>query len=156
MGSALQNAPTYQTPIASLLHQNTGVKGAMSRMPSSTLSGARPLFGSQKCAHYVIRRCGSLALASSRRELLVSTTTTLLGAAAMSGSPAASAAGPVQAIASAEPAIPRTILAPGLEISRVVKGCWQLSGGHGWVATPPTSCPASSQPPGLSSVQLGF
>jgi hypothetical protein len=26
--------------------------------------------------------------------------------------------------------IPRAELAPGLEISRIVKGCWQLSGGH--------------------------
>ena len=32
--------------------------------------------------------------------------------------------------ASGLPRVPRTDLAPGLSISRVIKGNWQLSGGH--------------------------
>ncbi|PSC75888.1 aldo keto reductase isoform B [Micractinium conductrix] len=42
------------------------------------------------------------------------------------GEPAAAAPGPARKPS----AIPRAELAPALGISRVVKGCWQLSGGH--------------------------
>ena len=40
----------------------------------------------------------------------------------------AEAGAPLPAVAGA---VPRAELAPGLQISRIVKGCWQLSGGHG-------------------------
>ena len=37
---------------------------------------------------------------------------------------------PAEAAAAAEASVGRGRLAPGLEVSQVVKGCWQLSGGH--------------------------
>ncbi len=112
----------------------------MTSLAPSTAQGATgTLFAPRDCLHCSIRRCGNavaapskrdLVLRSSRRDLLVSTT--LLGAASLAGSPVASAAGldPAAAPPEAQPAIPRALLAPGLEISRVIKGCWQLSGGH--------------------------
>jgi hypothetical protein len=34
------------------------------------------------------------------------------------------------------PQVPRYTLAPGYDISRLIKGGWQLAGGHGQVAIP--------------------
>ena len=75
---------------------------------------------------------------TSRRDLIAS------GAATYLATQAASLAAPYAAAAVVDPAttssisssssslplVPRAQLAPGLSCSRVIKGCWQLSGGH--------------------------
>jgi aryl-alcohol dehydrogenase-like predicted oxidoreductase len=62
----------------------------------------------------------------SRRQALASTT-----AAAAWASTSSSSSGKIMAAQAADlPLVPKTEIIPGLEISRVVKGCWQLSGGH--------------------------
>ncbi|KAL4854303.1 putative aldo-keto reductase 1 [Chlorella vulgaris] len=110
-------------------------------------------FAATQAAHRFIPRClpprghrsvtaragSSNGSSSSRRELLA------IGlAAGVSLPPSGMAAQPMDVEVKAEPAgsgaaalapqvgkdIPRAELAPGLEISRIVKGCWQLSGGH--------------------------
>jgi aryl-alcohol dehydrogenase-like predicted oxidoreductase len=77
----------------------------------------------------------------SRRQALASTT----AAAAW-----ASSSSTIMASSAADNNIPATVptveIVPGLEISRVVKGCWQLSGGHaGDRATDRTSGKAAVQ-----------
>lgn len=64
---------------------------------------------------------------SSRRELLAGT-----AAVVALGSPALlpAAANDTTAAAAALPAVPQVSLTPQLQISQVIKGCWQLSGGH--------------------------
>ncbi|GAB4813776.1 hypothetical protein N2152v2_000822 [Parachlorella kessleri] len=76
----------------------------------------------------------SAAVNSSRRELLLSSTA-LVGGAAGAKAPVALAEGaesqaaPTAALELAP--VPKIQLADDLEISRVIKGCWQLGGGHG-------------------------
>lgn len=62
----------------------------------------------------------------SRRQALASSSAAL---AALAGSPrgVAAAAAPTGDL----PAIPTAQIVPGLDVSRIIKGCWQLSGGHG-------------------------
>jgi hypothetical protein len=65
---------------------------------------------------------------SSRRQLLAGTAAVLAGtspvlrAAAASGNPAGAD--------SSLPGVPKVALTTQLEVSKVIKGCWQLSGGH--------------------------
>lgn len=77
----------------------------------------------------------------SRRQVLLSTTAVGLGASSVSlgrAMPAAAAAGAAAGSAAPEgglPLVPTVELATGhagasITISRVIKGCWQLSGGH--------------------------
>jgi len=65
------------------------------------------------------------ASAVKRRPLLFGGTAGLMGCASSSGS-----SGQVSLAAVEKNSVPRAEVCKGLEISRVVKGCWQLSGGH--------------------------
>ena len=77
----------------------------------------------------------------NRRGLLAAAGVAAAGLAAGAGSAvvlpppasagsAATAAAAAAADAAALPAIPTVALTPRLSVSRVIKGCWQLSGGH--------------------------
>lgn len=79
----------------------------------------------------------------SRRQAIASTTAAAAWASSSGNKIMASSA----ATQAAElPVVPTAEIIPGLEISRVVKGCWQLSGGHaGDRATDRTSGKAAVQ-----------
>lgn len=65
----------------------------------------------------------------SRRDLLLAGTSAAVLGACTTLAPRAIAAEPA-ATASQLPAVPKVALTPQLSVSRVIKGCWQLSGGH--------------------------
>ena len=67
---------------------------------------------------------GCAAPKSGRRDFILS-------AAAIGMSSVVAAASGTPAAGASPFGIPRADLAPNLSISRVIKGCWQLSGGHG-------------------------
>mmetsp|Transcript_16332 Transcript_16332/g.27999 ORF Transcript_16332/g.27999 Transcript_16332/m.27999 type:complete len:403 (+) Transcript_16332:38-1246(+) len=79
---------------------------------------------------HAIRQTGScrgppVAAASRRAILLHAPTLSLVAGLVLPGmTPALAAAEEVPV------GMPHATLAPGLDISRVIKGCWQLSGGH--------------------------
>jgi hypothetical protein len=69
---------------------------------------------------------GSSSSSTNRRDvLLAGTSAAVWGALA----PAA-LADPTATTASQLPAVPTVALTPQLQVSKVIKGCWQLSGGH--------------------------
>jgi len=79
----------------------------------------------------------------SRRQALASTTAAAAWASSSGNKIMASSAA---AQAAELPLVPTVEITPGLEISQVVKGCWQLSGGHaGDRATDRTSGKAAVQ-----------
>eukprot|EP00879_Flechtneria_rotunda_P033789 GHRR01037569.1.p1 GENE.GHRR01037569.1~~GHRR01037569.1.p1 ORF type:complete len:153 (-),score=22.99 GHRR01037569.1:34-492(-) len=105
------------------------------RLPSCDKQHCRPCRAAaaadQDSASEVVfqRCCNPFATACSRRDGLGAVAALAAGTtvvAAASPSPALAAGEPVQIL----PLVPHVPLTPGLNISRVIKGCWQLSGGH--------------------------
>ncbi len=66
---------------------------------------------------------------TSRRALLAASAGAAAAGLLLPATAAAAATAAVGSAASAQQ-VPRTQIALGLDVSRVVKGCWQLSGGH--------------------------
>jgi hypothetical protein len=96
----------------------------------------------QSCGHSSRRTCvavhngllqpggsSSTIVQTGRRELLASTAALIACAPAFKVA-GAHAADSVAAGAAALPTVPKAALTPELQISKVIKGCWQLSGGH--------------------------
>ena len=84
---------------------------------STTMLRSSPVFASQNWQ-------------PSRRQALASTTAAAAWASSSSSGKIMASSAQAAGVDSAAPLVPSVELIPGLDISRVVKGCWQLSGGH--------------------------
>jgi hypothetical protein len=112
-----------------LLHSSLIQKGSFSPVfAPSTAKQTRCCASGSDLTSPTSAPSSTTSSSSSRRQLLAGTAAVLVGTTPVLK--AAAAAGDPAGNVSTLPAVPGVALSPQLQVSKVIKGCWQLSGGH--------------------------